>query len=61
MKLKKVIKSKKASKQSDIISVYKKRMLLWDSPVEYVNNMYGCHPNEFKLEYFDKVYKNERK
>ena len=38
------------------VAVFKKRMLTWDSPVEYVNNMYGCHPNEAKEEYFDKIY-----
>jgi hypothetical protein len=25
---------------------FKKRMLVWDSPVEFVNNMYGAHPDE---------------
>jgi hypothetical protein len=37
---------------------FKKRMLLWDSPVEYVNNMYGCHPDENGIDYFKKVYSN---
>ena len=25
---------------------FKKRMLEWPNPVEYVNNMYGCHPDD---------------
>lgn len=43
----------------DKVSVFKKRMLVWDSPVEYVNNMYGCHPNDFRMEYFDIIYEKD--
>jgi hypothetical protein len=43
----------------NIISVFKKRMLTWGNPVEYVNNMYGCHPDPKKADYFDKIYKNK--
>lgn len=25
---------------------FKKRMLQWSNPVEYVNNMYGSHPDD---------------
>jgi hypothetical protein len=38
---------------------FKKRMLVWDSPVEYVNNMYGSHPDESQMEYFDKIYEKQ--
>ena len=30
---------------------FKKRMLEWPNPVEYVNNMYGCHPDDDKNDY----------
>jgi len=58
IKTKKEIKSKKIDSTKKV-SVFKKRMLIWDSPVEYVNNMYGCHPNEDNMEYFDKIYNND--
>lgn len=38
--------------------IYKKRMLQWKNPVEYVNNMYGAHPNDSHMKYFFKVFKN---
>ena len=41
-----------------VIQEFKKRMLAWDNPVEYVNNMYGCHPNEAGIDYFKEIYKN---
>ena len=31
---------------------FKKRMLEWPNPVEFVNNMYGCHPNDNGSNYF---------
>ena len=33
----------------------KKRMLKWPNPVEYVNNMYGCHPGDDN-DYFSHVF-----
>ena len=27
-----------------VVQTFKRRMLDWPNPVEYVNNMYGCHP-----------------
>lgn len=39
------------------VLIYKKRMLMWDSPVEYVNNMYGSHPNDNDgHEYFEEIF-----
>lgn len=35
---------------------FKKRMLEWPNPVEYVNNMYGCHPRDGNMEYFKEVF-----
>lgn len=35
---------------------FKKRMLEWPNPVEYVNNMYGCHPDDDDNNYFDVVF-----
>jgi len=37
------------------VDAFKERMLEWNNPVEFVNNMYGCHPDE-DTEYFDFVY-----
>ena len=40
------------------VDVFKGRMLKWNNPVEFVNNMYGCHPDEEDdREYFEFVYK----
>lgn len=40
------------------VDVFKERMLKWNNPVEFVNNMYGCHPDdEDDREYFEFVYK----
>ncbi len=35
---------------------FKKRMLAWGNPVEFVNNMYGCHPDDDGNEYFKEVF-----
>lgn len=35
---------------------FKKRMLDWPNPVEYVNNMYGCHPDDDDNEYFKVIF-----
>jgi hypothetical protein len=41
----------------DKVAIFKKRMLTWDSPVEYVNNMYGSHANDSDgSEYFKEIY-----
>ncbi|PXF55443.1 MAG: hypothetical protein C4B58_14920 [Deltaproteobacteria bacterium] len=45
----------------DIVSVFKKRMLEWPNPVEYVNNMYGCHPGDDSMEYFIEVFRYENR
>ncbi len=39
------------------VDVFKRRMLLWANPVEYVNNMYGCHPDDDDSDYFKTVYR----
>ncbi|MFA6424730.1 MAG: hypothetical protein WCW64_00925 [Phycisphaerae bacterium] len=40
------------------VNKFKKRMLSWNNPVEFVNNMYGSHPDdENDREYFEFVYK----
>jgi len=36
--------------------VFKRRMLEWPNPVEYVNNMYGCHPGDDNSDYFKTVF-----
>mgnify|MGYP006307767491 CR=1 FL=1 len=35
---------------------FKRRMLEWDNPVEYVNNMYGSHPDDDGNLYFEVVF-----
>ena len=35
---------------------FKKRMLEWPNPVEYVNNMYGSHPDDDDSEYFKVIF-----
>lgn len=40
------------------VDIFKERMLMWNNPVEFVNNMYGCHPDtDEDREYFEFVYK----
>jgi hypothetical protein len=47
----------------DKIQEYKKRMLIWNNPVEFVNNMYGSHPDDNgdddRPDYFKKIFKND--
>lgn len=40
----------------DEVLKFKKRMLEWPNPVEYVNNMYGCHPGNEDNEYFKVIF-----
>jgi len=35
---------------------FKKKLLEYQNPVEFVNNMYGCHPDEAGGNYFQAVY-----
>lgn len=35
---------------------FKKRMLEWNNPVEFVNNMYGCHPDDNNSDYFKVIF-----
>lgn len=42
-------------KASQILEI-KRRMLEWPNPVEYVNNMYGCHPGDDNTEYFKVIF-----
>jgi hypothetical protein len=38
------------------VELFKRRMLEWSNPVEYVNNMYGCHPGDNGSDYFHSVF-----
>ena len=38
------------------VEEFKRRILEWPNPVEYVNNMYGCHPGDRNSEYFEWVF-----
>lgn len=40
----------------EYVLTFKKRMLEWPNPVEYVNNMYGCHPDNDDNEYFKVIF-----
>ncbi len=42
--------------QRALAEKFKRRMLAWPNPVEYVNNMYGCHPGESDTDYFKEVF-----
>jgi hypothetical protein len=42
------------------VNVFKERMLKWNNPVEFVNNMYGSHPDDDR-EYFDHVFGKDSK
>ncbi len=44
------------SESRDEAVKFKKRMLEWPNPVEYVNNMYGCHPDDDGDEYFRVIF-----
>lgn len=45
-----------AAKNLEEVHKFKKRMLEWPNPVEYVNNMYGCHPDNNDNEYFQVIF-----
>lgn len=38
------------------VLAFKRRMLQWPNPVEYVNNMYGCHPDDCDSDYFKEIF-----
>jgi hypothetical protein len=40
----------------EIAQAFKKKLLEYQNPVEFVNNMYGCHPDEVGGNYFQTVY-----
>jgi hypothetical protein len=37
------------------VLTYRNRMLAWPNPVEFVNNMYGCHPGD-EEDYFGNIF-----
>lgn len=47
--------SQESAKVEDVLK-FKKRMLEWNNPVEYVNNMYGSHPDDYNNEYFKVIF-----
>jgi len=40
----------------EAVLTFKKRMLQWPNPVEYVNNMYGSHPGDGNVDYFQIIF-----
>jgi hypothetical protein len=55
------IKKNEIALNESVVKKFKRRMLEWPNPVEYVNNMYGCHPEDDNMEYFQKVFENEKR
>ncbi|PIU64502.1 MAG: hypothetical protein COZ06_12455 [Armatimonadetes bacterium CG_4_10_14_3_um_filter_66_18] len=45
-----------SAERNERVLLFKRRMLEWRNPVEYVNNMYGCHPGDNNTEYFSAVF-----
>lgn len=50
--------------KENLVIKLKKKMLLWNNPVEFVNNMYGSHPDDGRNDddgpdYFKEVFKND--
>ncbi len=52
MELENIAEKTKDSK----VQLFKQRMLNWQNPVEYVNNMYGSHPGDDDSDYFRTIY-----
>lgn len=50
------IASEASPKQRERVEKYKARMLSYANPVEFVNNMYGCHPDDEGGNYFQTVF-----
>jgi len=48
--------SGESATDTDPVLEFKKRMLEWPNPVEFVNNMYGCHPSDGNSDYFKAVF-----
>lgn len=42
--------------RTDEVLKFKRRMLEWPNPVEYVNNMYGSHPDSKDTDYFKSIF-----
>lgn len=43
------------------VDEFKRRMLEWKNPVEFVNNMYSCHPGPKEggeVDYFEEVFRS---
>jgi len=45
-----------SAKQMEKVQLFKSRMLQYENPVEFVNNMYGCHPDGDNGDYFNAIY-----
>ena len=44
----------------DYVKLFKQRILQWENPVEFVNNMYGTHPAEKgDKDYFTEIFKRD--
>ncbi len=45
-----------SAEQMQKVQLFKSRMLQYSNPVEFVNNMYGCHPDGEGGDYFQTVF-----
>jgi hypothetical protein len=52
------LQSDRNDSSSTVVLEFKARMLMWRNPVEYVNNMYGSHPDDGAgdNDYFEAVF-----
>jgi hypothetical protein len=55
------VNRKLAREESDHVEEFRKRILKWSNPVEFVNNMYGSHPGIDGGDYFKRVFSKPRK
>ena len=51
-----VKEAKRMNEKEDEVLKFKKRILEWPNPVEYVNNMYGAHPGDEESDYFKVIF-----
>jgi hypothetical protein len=50
------IASQVTSEQLATAGKFKEKMLAYENPVEFVNNMYGCHPDDSDRDYFQAIF-----
>ncbi len=46
----------KSQEESSDAAEFRRRILAWPNPVEFVNNMYGSHPDDGGTDYFKAIF-----